>query len=87
MAKRVAISTLNARTIDILNVIRQNASAEYQSLVPTVTVENDIPKVGEIICGYPAMANQFINALVNRIAMVRVKSATFNNAYAELKKG
>jgi hypothetical protein len=87
MAKRVAITNLNARTIDILNTIRANASYEYQSLVPEVTKETDIPKVGEVLYGYPAIANQFINALVNRIALVRVKSATFNNAYAELKKG
>lgn len=87
MAKRVAVSTLNASTMDILNVIRQNASQEYQSLVPEVTKESDIPKVGEVLYGYPALANQFINALVNRIALVRVKSANFNNEYAELKKG
>ena len=87
MPKRIAITSLNARTIDILNVIRANASAEYQSLVPEITSENDIPRVGEVLYGYPAMANQLINALVNRIAAVRVKSATFNNAYAELKKG
>lgn len=87
MAKRIAVSTLNASTIDILNTIRANASYEYQSLVPAVTTENDIPKVGEILYGYPALANQFVNALINRIASVRVKSATFNNAYAELKKG
>lgn len=87
MPKRIAITSLNARTIDILNVIRANASAEYQSLVPEITSENDIPRVGEVLYGYPALANQFINALVNRIAAVRVKSATFNNAYAELKKG
>lgn len=87
MAKRVALTSLNARTIDILNTIRANASYEYQSLVPKVETESDIPKVGEVLYGYPAIANQFINALVNRIAIVRVKSATFNNAYAELKKG
>ena len=87
MAKKVAVSTLNASTMDILNVIRQNASAEYQNLVPEVTKETDIPKVGEVLYGYPALANQFINALVNRIALVQVRSATFNNDYAELKKG
>lgn len=87
MAKRVAISNLNASTIDILNTIRANASAEYQALVPAVAKATDIPRVGEVLYGYPAMANQFINALVNRIAAVRVKSATFNNDYAELKKG
>ena len=87
MAKRIAISTLNASTIDILNTIRANASYEYQSSVPEVLTEHDIPAVGEVLYGYPALANQFVNALVNRIALVRVKSATFNNAYAQLKKG
>lgn len=87
MAKRIAISTLNASTIDILNTIRANASYEYQNLVPEIAKTSEIPKVGEVLYGYPALANQFINALVNRIAMVSVKSATFNNAYAELKKG
>lgn len=87
MAKRVAISNLNASTIDILNTIRANASLEYQNSVPVVTTEHDIPKVGDVLMGYPALANQFVNALINRIALVRVKSATFNNDYAELKKG
>ena len=87
MARKVAITNLNASTIDILNVIRQNASLEYQNMVPEIDVESMIPKVGEILYGYPALANQFINALVNRIALVKVKSATFNNAYAKLKKG
>ena len=87
MARRIANSTLNASTIDILNVIRQNASYDYQQNVPAVVTANDIPKVGEVIYGTPAFANQFINALVNRIAIVRVQSATFNNPYANLKKG
>ena len=87
MARRIANSTLNASTIDILNVIRQNASYDYQQNVPEVATVNDIPKVGEIIYGTPAFANQFINALVNRIAIVRVQGATFNNPYSILKKG
>ena len=81
MPKRIAQTTLNATTIDILNVIRENASYDYQQNVPVVTKEADIPKVGEVIYGTPAFANQFINALVNRIAVVRVQSATFNNPY------
>lgn len=87
MPRRVAVSTLNATTMDILNVIRQNASYDYQQNVPEVTKTTDIPKVGEVIYGTPAFANQFINALVNRIAIVRMQSATFNNPYAILKKG
>lgn len=87
MPKKVAVSTLNASTIDILNTIRQNASYEYQSQVPVVTKAQDIPVVGQAIYGTPALANQFINALVNRIALVLIKSATFNNPYRDMKKG
>lgn len=87
MARRIANSTLNASTIDILNVIRENASYEYQQNVPEVATVKDIPRVGEVLFGTPAFANQFINALINRIAIVRVQSATFNNPYSILKKG
>ena len=87
MPRRIAVNSLNASTIDIINVIRQNASYDYQQNVPVVNSVKDIPKVGEVIYGTPAFANQFINALVNRITLVRVQSATFNNPYAILKKG
>lgn len=87
MPKRIAVTNLNASTVDILNTIRQNANYEYQTLVPEIEKATDIPKVGEVIFGYPALANQFCNQLINRIALVVAKSATFNNAYAEYKKG
>ena len=87
MAHRIAVSTLNASTVDILNVIRDNASLAYQNSVPTITTATDIPRVGEVIYGTPAFSNEFINALINRIALVRVQSATFNNPYVRLKKG
>ena len=87
MPRRIAVTNLNASTIDILNTIRANASMEYQSLVPEISDVRDIPKVGEALWGYPNLANQFLSSLINRIASVRVKSATFNNAYAMFKKG
>lgn len=87
MAHRLAVTSLNASTIDIINTIRANASYEYQSLVPEITKASEIPQVGEVLYGYPALANQFLNSLINRIALVKVNSALFNNAYKELKKG
>ena len=87
MAHLIANSKLNASTIDILNVIRENASLEYQNKVPKVNNVDDIMKVGEIIRGTPGFSNQFVSALVNRIAFVLVQSATFNNPYKDLKKG
>lgn len=87
MPKRIANTQLNGRTIDILNVIRTNASYAYQQSIPEISDTMDIPKVGEVLYGNPTLANEFINALVNRIALVVVNSATFNNPYADLKKG
>lgn len=87
MPRRIAASTLNASTLDILNTIRANATMEYQNAIPKVEKAVDIPKVGELILGTPAFSNQFLNALINRIALVRVQSATFNNPYSRLKKG
>lgn len=87
MAYKVAMSNLNADTITILNTIRENADAEYQSMVPKMTPEMPITQVGKAICGYPAIANKFVSALINRIAAVVTKSALFYNPYKELKKG
>lgn len=87
MPKRVAVSNLNASTVDILNVIRANAGADYQNMIPIVEQETDIPKVGEILYGHPSLANQFINAILNRIAAVKIRSAIFNNPYVEFNKG
>lgn len=87
MPSRVAITNLNARSIDIINTIRANLGQDYQDQVPEITNEKCIPQVGDVLYGYPVLANQFLSALVNRIAAVKVKSALFNNAYAELKKG
>lgn len=87
MPKRIAMTQLNASTVDILNTIRANAPYEYQSLVPEIRDTKDIPRVGEVIYGYPNCANYFLTSLMNRIALVRVKAAVFNNAYTELKKG
>ena len=79
MAKKIAISTLNASTLDIINTIRANASQTYQQYVPEITTEKELAKVGDVLYGYPKLANEFITALVNRIAAVRIKSADFNN--------
>lgn len=87
MAKRIANTQLNGRTIDILNVIRTNASYEYQQNVPLINDAQGIPRVGETLYGNPTLANEFINALVNRIALVMVNSAVFYSPYNILLKG
>lgn len=84
---RPAKTSLNGRTIDILNVIRSNASLTYQDAIDEVHDVSDIPKVGDSIMGNPTLQNEFINALVNRIGLVLTTSAVFNNPYSMLKKG
>lgn len=87
MARRISKTTLQASTIDILNTIRQNASPLYQSQVPVVTQSKDIPAVGDVLYGAPALMNEFVGELVNRIAFVAIRSATFNDPYTDLYKG
>ena len=87
MPRRPVVNSINATTLDIVNTIRANSSSQYQNLIPEISTEQDLPRVGESFVGYPALANEFINALVNRIAIVRIQSATFNNPYRRLKKG
>lgn len=87
MATIPQVTTLNATTVDLVNTIRANASLTYQNSVPEIENETQLPSVGEVLAGYPALANEFVNALITRIALVQIKSTTFHNAYAELKKG
>lgn len=87
MPKILNYTTLNASTIDICNVIRNNASYSYQQSIPVITNNKSLIKVGSILQGTPALANEFINALINRVALVVANTSTFNNPYKDLKKG
>ena len=87
MAYKIANSVLSATTPQILNTIRANASPEYRALVPIVEQEADIPRVGQAIFGTPSLANEALSALMNRIALVNVKTATFYNDFKEFNKG
>lgn len=71
---------------NVLNTILSNASADYQARVPEATRTN-ITEVGSAIMGYQATENEFLSALVNKIAMQIVHSKTFRNPLAVLKKG
>lgn len=75
-----------ANMVNVLNAILTNASAEYQARVPFATQTN-IAEVGSAIMGYKATENEFLNALVNKIAMTIVHNKTFRNPLAILKKG
>lgn len=75
-----------ANGVDVLNVIRQNATAVYQDRIPEATAEN-LHEVGDAILTYEAQANEFVNALVNRIGLVILNNRMATNPLAALKKG
>lgn len=70
----------------ILNTIRANASVEYVNRVPLASRTN-IESVGNPILEYQNIQNEFINSLVNRIALTIVHNKTAKNPLAVLKKG
>lgn len=81
-------ATLNATATDILNVIRANASTNYQDFVPVATTDRDsVREIGSIIMQYPALQNEFLNALINRIGRVIITSKMYRNPWAVFKKG
>lgn len=78
--------SLAANGVDILNAIRSNASSLYQDRVPESTQEN-IKETGSAIMAYETTQNEFLSALVNRIARVIITSKSYENPLRMFKKG
>lgn len=72
--------------ITILNTIRSNNSNLYAERVPAATQSN-LEAVGSAILEYEATTNEFLSALVNRIAFTIVSNRRFKNPLSILKKG
>jgi hypothetical protein len=82
------VKTLNASSVDILNAIRNSATANYRDYVPMATADvSAIREIGAIIMNYPALQNEFLSALVNRVGMVLMTSKMYTNPWAMFKKG
>ena len=80
--------TLKASSVDILNAIRNSASTNYRDFVPTAkNTAESIRSIGEIIMQYTPLQNEFLNALVNRIARVIITSKMYSNPLSMFKKG
>ena len=86
MATKPTIKTVNASAMDILNVIRANASSTYQERIPEATQDN-IREIGNAMLTYESTQNEFLNALVNRIARVIITSKSYQNPLRMFKKG
>ena len=88
MATTPKVVTLTNSSVDILNAIRNNATQNYRDYVPKATPNADsIRQIGAIIMDYPALQNEFLTALVNRIGRVLITSKMYDNPWAFFKKG
>ena len=88
MATKPKIVTLTNSSVDILNVIRNNATVNYQNYVPEATSDAEsIREIGAIIMDNPQLQNEFLSALVNRIGRVLITSKMYDNPWSMFKKG
>lgn len=88
MAVKPRIVTLTNSSVDVLNVIRNNASQNYKDYVPVATANAEsIREIGAVIMDYPALQNEFLSALVNRIGRVLITSRMYENPWSMFKKG
>lgn len=79
--------TMNTNVMNILNAIRNNASNEYRDYVPAMTDTSQLREIGTIIMDYPALQNEFLSALINRIGRVLISTRMYENPWSRFKKG
>lgn len=72
--------------VDVANAIRNSASEAYRAAVPLADYGN-IQDVGNPILSYQSVQNEFLSALVNKIALTIVTDRMYENPLAFLKKG
>lgn len=88
MPTRPQVKTLSGNSVDILNAIRNSATQNYKDYVPAATKDaQSIKEIGAIIMDYPALQNEFLSALVNRIGRVLITSKMYTNPIEMFKKG
>lgn len=88
MATVPAYRNLTASSVDIMNAIRNSATANYRDYVPTATADADsIRSIGAVIMQFPALQNEFLSALVNRVGRVLITNKMFTNPWAVFKRG
>lgn len=79
---------LTRSSVDILNAIRNSATANYRDYVPPANPSAEsIREIGAVIMQFPALQNEFLSALVNRIGRVMITSKMYSNPWAIFKQG
>ena len=79
---------LTKSSVDILNAIRNSATVNYRDYVPAADPNADsIREIGNVIMQFPALQNEFLSALINRIGRVIITSKMYSNPWSVFKKG
>ena len=79
---------LRSSSADILNAIRNSATANYRDYVPAAQPNQDsVRQIGAVIMQFPALQNEFLSALVNRIGRVMITSKMYSNPWNVFKQG
>lgn len=93
MASKVDTSTLsngkNLDSIQTMNLIRNNASANYRSIVPVAErTRASLQSIGQIFMTYPDILNEYLTALWNKVGAVRMRYREYTNPLsAAFRKG
>jgi len=69
----------------ILGTLLDESTELYQSRVPEYT-RNNLKQIGDAITSDKNIMNEFIDSLINKVALSNVKSKMFNNPLARLKQ-
>lgn len=72
-------------TPEMLNAIRAEASDNYQAAVPLATRAN-LADVGNPIINYTAVANEFVDALMNKIVLQLITRRMWDNPLSFLRR-
>lgn len=80
------VQRLDATNVNILNAVRTDASTAYGQRIPAAT-QGSITDTVEALWNYRPLRNEFVDALVNRIGSVEIKSKTWTNPLATYKRG
>ena len=75
----------NVETYDIINALR-NENPEFKDYIPLANAEN-VAEVGAALLQSKRLQNDFITALVDRIGLEVIRSASLKNPLSKFKKG
>lgn len=73
-------------SVELLNNIRLNASADYQARIPEATRTN-LATIGQAFEVYNTLYNEFIDVLMNKVAKTIINQKMFSNKLARFKSG